>query len=48
MQITKFAKQVAYHEGKKVALSIAQVMEVLKIVNYLAKGGLYQIVRQMK
>ena len=48
MNINDFAKKVTLKEGGKVSISIAQVKEVLKIVNDLLGGALYAIIRLMK
>ena len=48
MTITNFARLVCQKEGLKVQISIAQVMEVLKIVNGLLGGLLYRWIRKME
>jgi len=48
MTINDFAKLVCSIEGLKVQLSIAQVLEVLKIVNKLLGGMLYRSIRNME
>jgi predicted DNA-binding antitoxin AbrB/MazE fold protein len=48
MKVTEFARKVTLEEGKKVSLSIAQIMEVLKITNRLLGGGLYKLIREHK
>lgn len=45
MKVTDFAKEVTLHEGNKKSLSIAQVAEVLKIVDNLTEGSLYKTIR---
>lgn len=45
MKITDFAKEVTLTEGKKISLSIAQIKEVLKIVNEKTEGGLYKLIK---
>lgn len=45
MNINDFAKRVTILEGKKKSLSIAQIKEVLKIVNRILGGALYAIIR---
>ena len=45
MKVTDFTKVVTETEGKKVSISIAQVSEVLKIVNNLVGGKLYTWIR---
>ena len=47
MTINNFARLVCLKEGLKVQISIAQVMEVLKIVNGLLGGLLYRWIRKM-
>lgn len=47
MKVTDFAKKVTVREGKKKSQSIAQISEVLKIVNDLTHGILYKIIRLM-
>jgi len=46
MTINDFAVQVSKKEGKKVQLSIAQISEVLKVVNQLLDGKLYREIRK--
>lgn len=48
MTINEFAKKVTLKEGGKKSISIAQVKEVLKIVNDLTGGALYAIIKLMK
>ena len=47
MKIASFARLVTLAEGGKVSISIAQVCEVLKIVNGLVCGLLYVVIRFM-
>jgi len=47
LNIRDFAVRVAELEGKKISLSIAQIMEVLKIVNNLIGGLLYMWIRKL-
>ena len=47
MNINDFAVKVTKLEGGKKSISIAQVKEVLKIVNGLLKGGLYKLIRKI-
>jgi hypothetical protein len=47
MTINQFAVNVASREGKKKSISIAQIKEVLKVVNDLTCGELYKIIRRM-
>ena len=46
MKITEMAELVAEHEGKKKQVSIAQIKEVLKVINYLTQGEFYKLVRK--
>ena len=48
MKITDFSEWVAEKEGLKKQISIAQVKEVLKVVNKLLKGELYKMIREIK
>jgi len=48
MKITDFAKKVAKLEGKKKEISIAQISEVLKVINTLFAGEFYKLIRKMK
>jgi hypothetical protein len=45
MKVSDFAVLVAQNEGKKKQMSIAQIKEVLKVVNDLLDGELYKIIR---
>ena len=47
MKITRFSEEVAVREGKKKQISIAQIKEVLKIVNVLLDGELYKVIRSL-
>jgi hypothetical protein len=47
MNINRFAKLVTEHEGKKIQVNIAQIKEVLKVVNILTGGLFYVIIRWM-
>lgn len=46
MRVTDFARMVCNKEGKKVQVNIAQVMEILKIINKITNGLLYKIIRK--
>lgn len=46
MRITDFAKDVAKLEGKKRQVSIAQIMEILRIINQLTDGVLYRTIKR--
>ena len=45
MHISEFARIVTKKEGKKVELSIAQILEVLHIIDDLTNGILYSLIR---
>ena len=45
MNVQRFSEIVTKKEGKKISISIAQVKEVLKIVNRLLGGKLYKLIR---
>ena len=47
MKVSEFAKQATLKEGLKKSMSIAQVMEVLKVANSLLGGALYRLIREM-
>ena len=47
MKITEFNKMVCEREGGEEELSIAQVAEVIKIVDELTNGILYKIIEVM-
>ena len=44
MKINSFAIKIAKKEGGKVQVSIAQISEILKVINILTKGVLYKII----
>ena len=44
MKITEFNKMVCEQEGKEKELTIAQVSEVVKIINELTNGVLYNVI----
>jgi len=48
MDLNEFAIKVTLEEGKKRDISIAQIKEVLKIINKFLDGKLYSLVRKMK
>ena len=48
MKIVEFATMVAKTEGKKKQITVAQISEVLRIVNELTYGGLYLFIRMKK
>lgn len=45
MTVTAFAVKVSKHEGLKIELPIAQISEVLKIINKLTGGVLYALIK---
>jgi hypothetical protein len=47
MKITEFTKEVTLVEGLKVQVSIAQVAEILKIVNKYTSGALYKEIKKL-
>ena len=47
MKVTDFAKDVAIIEGRKKQVSIAQIMEILRIINKLTYGQFYKLIRGM-
>lgn len=48
MNLNDFAKLVTQKEGKKKQVNIAQIKEILKIVNGLVNGILYKAVNLKK
>lgn len=48
MKVTEFAREVTLREGLNKSVSIAQVLEILKIVNTLLNGDLYKLIRNLK
>jgi hypothetical protein len=47
MKITEFNKMVCEREGGEEELSIAQIAEVIKIVDELSNGILYKVIELM-
>lgn len=45
MTINEFSKQVTLAEGLKISITIAQVKEVLRIVNKMLSGMLYKAIK---
>lgn len=45
MKINTFAVKVSRHEGLKKQIDIAQISEILKVVNKLTFGILYLVIR---
>jgi len=48
MNINDFAKEVSREEGGKKEVNIAQIKEILKVVNMLLWGALYKEIRRRK
>jgi len=48
MKVTHFAIEVAHHEKKKKQVDIAQIKEVLKVVNMLTNGRFYAMIWRLK
>lgn len=47
MKINELAKLITEFEGKKKQINIAQVLEVLKVMNKLTAGALYKLIRSL-
>ena len=47
MTINKFAQRICELEGKKKQVNIAQVKEILLIINKLLGGELYKLIRRL-
>ena len=47
MKISEFAVVVAVKEGKKRQVNIAQIKEVLSVINRLVKGALYKAIKEL-
>ena len=47
MKITDFAEKVAENEGGKKEVDIAQIKEVIKVVNNLLEGQLYKLIKKV-
>ena len=47
MKITDFAKKITQYEGMKKQVNIAQILEVLKVLNKLLDGDLYKLIRKI-
>ena len=45
MRVTEFNRVVSQHEGKKEQISIAQIAEVCRVINFLTGGELYKLIR---
>lgn len=48
MKVSDFAVVVAKKEGKKREVSIAQIKEILRIINELVDGELYKLIKKKK
>jgi len=48
MKVNDFAREVCKKEGKKVQVNIAQVLEILKVINKLTGGCFYRMIWRMK
>jgi hypothetical protein len=52
MKITNFAKEITKYEGLKKQVNIAQISEILKVINLLLKKhaeiDFYKIIRTLK
>ena len=46
MKVTDFARKITLEEGLKESVSIAQVKEILKIINQQTDGQLYKLIRE--
>ena len=47
MKVSEFAKHVAIVEGLKKPVSIAQIKEILRIINDMMDGAFYREIRRM-
>lgn len=47
MKINEMAKLITEFEGKKKQINIAQVLEVLKVMNKLTAGAVYKLIRSL-
>lgn len=47
MTIIKFASQVAKCEGLKKQVNIAQIKEILKVINKITGGKFYKLIRSI-
>jgi hypothetical protein len=47
MKITDFAVEVTKIEGKKKQVNIAQIKEILKVINILTDGEFYKSIRKL-
>lgn len=47
MKIHDFSKLVTANEALKVQVNIAQIKEILKVLNFLTDGQLYKIIKEL-
>ena len=47
MKVSRFAVLIAEEEGKRIQVNIAQIKEILKVINCLVEGELYKMIRRM-
>ena len=47
MTISNFARLVSKDEAKKAQVNIAQISEILKVINKLTNGNLYAEIKQL-
>lgn len=47
MTITKFSEQVAKCEGLKKQVNIAQIKEILRVINKLTCGRFYKLIKSI-
>lgn len=47
MKITTFAKKISELEGLKKQINIAQISELLKVINKLTRGLLYAAIKSL-
>lgn len=48
MNLNQLAKEIAKREGKKVQVNIAQIKEILRVMNEILIGESYGVVKEMK
>ena len=47
MKVTEFALLVASEEGKKREVNIAQIKEILKVINTITEKEFYKMIRAL-
>lgn len=47
MKITDFAKRITAKEGKLKQVNVAQILEILSVINKLTGGVLYAVIKLM-